>query len=177
MEINLTRAGPDEQHVVGNMFTAYFYDLSQYDDHMQINAHGLPVWVLGDEERADAPRTHEECRRFNWWVRDTCELYVVRADGRPAGFVIICAAPAEHMPAGIDYELMDFYIAPKYRRQGLGRQAARLAFDLHRGAWVLYQLERNAPARAFWQRLVGEYTGGRFENHQGGTEQRFRNDW
>jgi predicted acetyltransferase len=177
MEVNLTRARGDERQIVDNMFTAYFYDLSQYDDYLLINAHGLPVWALDGQEPEDGPRTHEECRRFNWWVRDTCELYVIRADSRPAGFVIICPAPAEHMPVGIDYELMDFYIAPKYRRRGVGARAARLAFDLHRGAWVVYQLERNLAARTFWQRAVGEYTGGRFENHQAGTEQRFRNDW
>ncbi|GAB4202387.1 MAG: hypothetical protein OHK0022_25530 [Roseiflexaceae bacterium] len=176
MDVTLVRVGPDEAHVLRHLFVAYFYDMSQYDDQLLINRHGLPVWAPGGVEAEQTPRTHEECARFNWWVRDECEQYLIRADGRLAGFVIIACAPMAHMPAGIDYELMDFYIAPPFRRQGVGRHAAPLAFDLHRGAWVVYQLARNLPARAFWQGAVSAYTGGRYENLDGGTEQRFRND-
>lgn len=171
MQVTLKRMTDEDRHVVTNMFTAYFYDLSQYDDNLIINAHGLPTWAPSG---GPGPRTHEECVVQNWWIRDQAELYIIRANGNPAGFVIILTSPA-HLPPGIEYELMDFYIAPKYRRQGVGRAAAQAAFDLYHGKWVVYQLARNVPARRFWQGVVGDYTGGKFENLQGGIEQRFRN--
>jgi predicted acetyltransferase len=171
MPITLARTSAETRHIAANLFTAYFYDLSQYDDQIVINAHGLPVW---EPFGLPGPRTLDECAPYNWWVRDQCEIYLVLADGSPAGFVIIAAGLA-HIPEGIDFELQDFYIAPRYRRRGIGRIAARLAFELHHGAWVVYQLERNHPARVFWQGVVNEYTGGQYENLDGGTQQRFRN--
>lgn len=170
MQITLTRTTPVDHHVVTNMFVAYFYDMSQYDPQLIINDHGLPMWAPFG---LPGPQTHEECVRFNWWIRDQCELYIIRADGRPAGFVIICADGA-HVPPGVEFELMDFYIVPKYRRQGVGWSAARAALDLHRGAWVIYQLEANMPARRFWQAAIADYTHDQFENLDGGTQQRFR---
>lgn len=171
MDITLTRAGDNDRHVVTNMFTAYFYDMSQYDPNLIINQHGLPMWAPSG---LPGPRSHEEAVTFNWWIRDRCELYIIRADGWPAGFVIVCADKGV-LPEGVDFELMDFYIAPKYRRQGVGRQAARAAFDLHHGTWLVYQLEANLPARRFWQTVIAHYTGGAYENLDGGTQQRFRN--
>lgn len=170
MQITLAPTTDADRHVVTNMFTAYFYDMSQYDPQLIINDHGLPMWAPSG---LPGPETHEACVRFNWWVRDQCELYIIRADGRPAGFVIVAVGLA-HLPAGVEFELMDFYIAPKYRRQGVGRQAARAALDLHRGAWVVYQLEANMPARQFWHAVIADYTSGQFENLDGGTQQRFR---
>ncbi|MBX0328281.1 GNAT family N-acetyltransferase [Oscillochloris sp. ZM17-4] len=170
-EIRLTRALGADAQIVRNMFVGYFYDMSQYDDNLIINDYGLPMWAPFG---LPGPRTAEECVSFNWWIRDRCELYVIRAGGSPAGFVIICA-DAAHLPDGVEYELMDFYVAPRYRRQGVGRRAARLALDLHRGAWVVYQLARNAPALRFWHALVADYTGGDFTMLDEGTQQRFNN--
>lgn len=171
MHVTLSRAGADEKHIVENMFTAFFLDLSQYDDKMFINAHGLPVWG----EPNDTPRTHEQAARANWWVRDTGEHYIVRVDGNPAGFVIILDRSSNVLAEGVDYELMDFYIAPKYRRGGIGRQAARLAFELHHGRWQVFQLARNAPAIAFWHQVIAEYTGGNYDDLDGGVQQQFAN--
>lgn len=170
-EIRLTRALDDDMQIVRNMFLGYFYDMSQYDDNLIINDYGLPMWAPFG---LPGPRSADECVRFNWWIRDRCEHYVIRGDGGPAGFVIICADPA-HLPEGVEYELMDFYVAPRYRRRGVGRAAARLAFELHHGSWVVYQLARNAPALRFWHELIADYTGGSFTMLDEGTQQRFRN--
>jgi predicted acetyltransferase len=171
LHVTLSLTSHADSHVVTNMFTAYFYELAQFDENLIINDHGLPMWApFGGE----GPRTHQECVGFNWWIRDRCELWLVRADGRPAGFTIILRADT-NLPEGVDIELMDFYITPKYRRQGVGVQAARAAFDLYHGRWVVYQLERNLAARAFWQQVIGDYTGGAYQNLSEGTEQRFTN--
>ena len=45
----------------------------------------------------------------------------------------------------------------------------------YRGAWQVYELPTNQPAKAFWHRVIDEYTGGQFENLDKGTRQRFRN--
>jgi predicted acetyltransferase len=93
-------------------------------------------------------------------------------DGNPAGFLHILR-DRRHLSHGVDQELLDFYIAPKYRRQGVGREAARQAFDLYPGTWQVYELARNEPAQRFWHAVIEEYTGGKYEDLNGSTEQRF----
>ncbi len=172
MEVILSRAKNEKElKTVQNFFLDYFYTMSQYDPQIIINSYGLPMW---SPFGLPGPTTSQECIRFNWWIRDICLQYVIMADGQPAGFVIICADQA-HLAPGVDYELMDFYITPKYRRQKIGRLAARAAFDLFQGRWQVFQLEQNPPARTFWQSVVGEYTNGNYENLDGGTQQRFQN--
>ena len=156
--------------VVRNMFTAFFYDLSAYDDNLVINPFGLPTWAPSG---LPGPRDHAECARLNWWVRDRCEAYVIRVDGKPAGFVHVLR-DRRHLAQEVDQELLDFYIAPKYRRKGVGRQAARLTFDLYPGTWQVFELARNEPALKFWHGVIEDYTGGNYQDMDGGTQQRFR---
>ena len=112
---------------------------------------------------------------YNWWIRDRCRQYLILADGHPAGFVIINPGPRASAGLTVDYELLDFFIAHKYRRQGVGRQAARLAFDRFQGRWEVAQLAGNAPAVAFWNRVIAAYTRGEYETLDDGARQRFRN--
>lgn len=168
--IIVERTTDQTEHIVRNMFVAYFYDTAPYTDDVIINQHGLPV---GNRAGASGPRTHDECVAYNWWIRDRCERYIIRADGTPAGFVIILADQADLLP-DVDYELMDFFITPKYRGQGVGRQAAHAAFDLHHGRWQVSELARNTPASRFWHRVIGAYTGGQYDTLENGTQQRFR---
>jgi len=150
---------------------AYLYDTAPYGDECVINEHGLPLCGTFDLPN---PRTHDECVGYNWWIRDQCERYIVHADAIPAGFAIILA-DATYLPPAVDYEVMDFFITPKYRAQGVGRLASRTAFDLHRGWWLVGELARNAPAIRFWHSVIGEYTHGEYQDGENGTQQRFRN--
>lgn len=171
MNVTVETAAPDTLPIVKNMFTAYFYAMSQYDDGLIINASGLPHWAAFG---LPGPTTHEECVAMNWWIRDRCEALIIRVDGVPAGFAFICAEKS-HIPPEIDFELLDFYIVPKYRRQGVGKQAAQRIFDGRRGKWQLFELEQNLPALAFWHGFLKEYTGDAYENLDGGAQQRFDN--
>lgn len=172
MHVSISRVATEEdQRIVWHFFLAFFYDLSRYDPHIGIVESGLPHFVLSGNR---APRTFDEFIAANFWVRGDCAQHIIRVDGQPAGYAIVCSG-CDHIPPEIDYELLDFYIAPPFRDQGIGRQAARLVFDAHRGAWQVFELATNHPAKAFWRRVIGEYTGGQFENLDGGTQQRFTN--
>jgi len=153
------------------MFLAFFYDLSQYDPNLVINIHGLPTWAPSG---LPGPSNLEEFVRINWWIRGDCLRYIIRVDDNPAGYLIICNK-REHLTPEVDFELVDFYIAPKYRRQGVGRIAARLAFDTQHGVWQVFELAANTPALKFWHDIIGEYIHGQYTDLDGGTQQRFRN--
>ncbi len=171
MDVTLERTTNETEHIVTNMFVAYFADTAPYNDMCVINEHGLPVVDLPGSSNV---RTHEECVRFNWWIRDQCERYIIRADGIPAGFAMVLTDKL-HLPPEVDYELLDFFVTPKYRGQGVGRLAARAAFDVHGGRWQVGELARNTPAIRFWHRVIHEYTGGHYERLENGALQRFLN--
>ena len=162
---------PNDRRIIRHFFLAFFYDLSRYDPGIVIVKSGLPHYApSGNPE----PCTFDEFIASNFWVRGDCTQYIIRVDGQSAGYAIVCS-DCDHIPPEIDYELLDFYIAPKYRRQGIGRQAARLVFDAHRGTWQVFELAANEPARAFWHPVIEEYSGSNYENLDDGTQQRFRN--
>lgn len=169
MEIELVTVTEETRHIVRNMFTVYFSELSAWDELVEFNDHGLPVWTAFDRPQ---PRTHEECVDYNWWIRDSCEVLLITADRRLAGFVIINAGPM-HLPPDIDFDLLDFFVAHKYRRRGVGKEAARQVLERHTGRWEVAELEGNSAAVAFWNRVIGEYTEGYYSRLDDGARQQF----
>jgi predicted acetyltransferase len=175
MQVELRLVRTPEQHAIYvQFFLQFFHTLAEFDDQLVMTAHGYPCWKPSLDKGEPVPRTLDEFCAFNKWVRDRCDIRLIYADGLPAGFVILCDL-VEVLPQDVDHELMDFYIVPKLRGHGVGEAAARLAFETRRGRWVVYQLPRNAPAKAFWARVIGRYTGGRFSNLDDGAQQRFEN--
>ena len=177
MKITLERATDATRPIIHHFFLQFFYALAEFDPYIYINDFGLPIYQPdGPPAPGSGPRTFDEAVQMNFWMRDQCEQYIIRADGRPAGYVMVAAGMA-HLPEGAQYEILDFYIAPPYRRKGAGSRAAKLAFNLHHGAWIVYELQRNEPAKAFWRKVIGAYTRGNFA--ESGTDydvsQRFEN--
>jgi ribosomal protein S18 acetylase RimI-like enzyme len=130
-------------------------------------AYGLPVWK---DFTGPTPTNAAECVRFNWWIRDACELHLFRVAGIPAGFAVSLHEPAR-LPAGIDHEVVDFYILPKYRGRGYGQAAARQLLS-RPGHWQLYTLHANRAAQAFWRDTLRSVAGG-YTEPQPGLEFRF----
>lgn len=141
--------------IFDNLFVFYFTELAGYDPGLLINAYGLPVWK---DFTGPAPTTVAECVRFNWWIRDVCDLHLFRAGGTPAGFAVTLHQPSR-LPEGIEHEVVDFYMLPKFRGRGLGQAAAGLILDKP-GAWVLYTLSANRTAQMFWRDTLHRMAGG-----------------
>ena len=88
-------------------------------------------------------------------------------DGKLAGFAMVNDYPE----AGkTDYCVSEFFVMHKYRRCGLGKWAAFQLFDRFQGTWQLKRHPGNLPSVAFWDRVVGEYTGGHFRLESMGGE-------
>ena len=108
--------------------------------------------------------------RHNWWIRDRCARYAIRVDGAALGFAIV-AEPPRHLDEPFDWEIVDFYVAPKARGRGVGAEAARAVLQRHRGRAVLFTLTGNSGAQRFWRRVLAPYAP--VENADA-TEFRFR---
>jgi predicted acetyltransferase len=88
--------------------------------------------------------------------------FLLRVDGRLAGFAIVDTRSRLTGDEGVR-DVAEFFVARPYRGRGVGAEAARALFDRFGGRWEVRQTAKNAAAIAFWRKVIGRYTGGRFE--------------
>jgi predicted acetyltransferase len=100
----------------------------------------------------------------NQRLRQSVDVGVAAAGG--------AAAPPSAMP---EYSMAEFFIARPWRRRGIGAQAVRLLLDRFTGQWLITEYLLNATAVKFWRRVVGAYTGSRYQERivDGEVHQRF----
>jgi predicted acetyltransferase len=144
MRVEVIRATVADQVVVGRLLQLYQYDFGEIEGG-DVADDGLYHYV--DPERP--------------WQDPAWQVFLVKADSRLAGFAFVrdLAARPGDPPA---WEMDEFFILRKYRRRNLGEYLARYLFDRFAGAWVVKQTRHNDGARAFWRKVIGRYTGGRF---------------
>lgn len=148
--VEVAEATAAERVLIRNIYPLYLHDLSAFTEFYELDDQG--IW-------------------FPDYLPDWLDLksplvrpLLVRADGRPAGFAFVGQAPFPHMTPGRDFRMSEFFVLARYRRRGVGRRAAHAIFDLFRGVWEVSELPANVGAVRFWRAVIGEYTGGVFED-------------
>jgi predicted acetyltransferase len=88
----------------------------------------------------------------DYWNASTRWPYVVEGSGKSIGFILI----NQWSPSGLgtDYAVAEFYIAPRSRGRGYGKEAACQVFQKHRGQWELAIFNGNTRAQAFWPAAI-----------------------
>jgi predicted acetyltransferase len=96
------------------------------------------------------------------WFRDSSSHpFVILIDGRRHGFALV-AQRAAWPPGSAQFRMSEFFVAPAMRRRGVGMRAASLLFSRFDGEWEVLEDETNRSALAFWRRVIGLHTGGRY---------------
>ena len=149
-QVEVAEATAADRALIRNIYPLYLHDLSPFTEFYELDERGvffpdyLPDWL-----DTASPLVHP---------------LLIRADGRPAGFAFVGEAPFAHMTAGRDFRMSEFFILARYRRRNVGQRAAHAIFDRFRGVWEVTELPANAPAVRFWRSVIGDYTGGLFED-------------
>jgi predicted acetyltransferase len=65
---------------------------------------------------------------------------------RLAGFALV--------RLGKPHRVAEFLVLPKYRRHGLGTEAARQVLSRFHGEWITHEAPGNDAAVAFWRRAI-----------------------
>jgi len=138
------------------MMQAYLLELSAFGDEAP-GADGL--FDLGPRLEA-------------YWSEAGRYALLFQVEGEIAGFCLVRQLE-EHCRA-----IAEFYVVPRFRRSGVGAQAARTIFGMFVGRWQVGELEKNKPAQKFWRRVIGDYTSGDYwekwsQNHPTGPMQEF----
>lgn len=134
-----------DRPVLARLLELYQYDLSEvWPQHL--NMHGEYGFAVDRYLRNPLLRA-----------------YLFLVDGHYAGFGLV--DPDVSLPEN-EYWMGQFFVMKRYRRLGVGRLGARHVFDQFRGRWEVGQMAGNRPATAFWRRVIGEYTEGRYVEHE-----------
>jgi predicted acetyltransferase len=157
-EVTLQIATTGDATLLSNLLELYQYDLSEI----------FPIKI-----GADGRFGYEKLPLY-WSEPDANFAYVIRSRAEVAGFALVTrGSPATDDPD--DFDLAEFFVLRSYRRSGVGRRAAFLLWDRHRGQWVVRVSQMNLGALPFWEGAIREYTGGLFcEKEYRGKSNMFR---
>jgi predicted acetyltransferase len=126
---------------VRRLVQLYIYDL------------GGDRWDVGADGTFGSRAWH---RRF--WTRRGRHHFVILMGQKLAGFALVCDR-AHFAGAGVR-EIGEFFVLRKYRRRGVGTDAALTLFGRFPGRWELAELTWNVAARRFWRRLIRRCAAG-----------------
>ena len=162
MNVDLVRAEQEDEPVLNRLFQLYVYDFSELLE-LEIRDDGL-----------------FEFKPEGYWLASRYFAFFIRAGSHLAGFAIVDSE--SRLTRDPLWDVNQFFVLRRYRRLGVGSQAAGALFDRFRGRWEVRQSSQNEAGQAFWRTVIRRYTHGRFEEilHNDGTwrgpVQRFRND-
>ncbi|SDW35986.1 Predicted acetyltransferase [Paenibacillus sp. PDC88] len=139
VKVEVLQALMTDKTVIKNLVQFYIYDFTEFTNE-RINEQGTYP-ILSDLHKY-------------WENHDGYNAYLIKANGEIAGFVLVKQLEDER-----SHKLAHFFILRKFRRAGVGKQAARAVFGSITGKWELNQLENNYPAIAFWNRVISEAAG------------------
>lgn len=140
MEITLQLMGADEKLLLIRLMELYIYEFSIYSNE-DINEYGYYGYGHIDD----------------YWEEEGRFPYLIRVDGKIAGFALICPHCDYRKEEGARC-IGEFFVMLKYRRMGIGLRAATQLFDKHRGLWEVCYWRNNLPASKFWKKVVEKYT-------------------
>lgn len=141
-KISLRPASSDERGVLDNLVQLYCHDWSEL----------VPIEV-GVDGRFGALALEP------YWSDDWHRPCLIRVAETLAGFALIEERSRLTGAHGV-FDMAEFFVMRRYRRQGVGLAAAFAAFDRFKGPWEVRQREENIAAIAFWRRAVRDYTRG-----------------
>lgn len=143
MNVELRVPSRSDRGLIRRMMELYSYDFSEYEDS-DLDEHGL--FGYGDLDY--------------FWFEPTHAAFMVTVDGQLAGFVLV---DNDVQVEGSERAICEFFVMRKYRRRGVGKQVAIEVFERLPARWEAAVIETNNPAKAFWRTVIGDYTGGNFQ--------------
>lgn len=146
MKIRLEKVQPSQKHILGNLLEFYVYEFSAYLN-IDFNAEGR----YGFEPLE------------TYFIEKNYAPYFIKNEHQLVGFAIVKEGASNLGQDIPSYNIEEFFVAKKFMGQGVGKQAAKIVFDLYRGQWTVTQIEKNYPGQAFWRGVIQEYTRGNYK--------------
>jgi predicted acetyltransferase len=130
------------------------------DNLMQLYAYDASGWYP-IELQANGRFTLRPVARF--WTEANQHPFLIFVDGKLAGFAVV---DGEVVDPSSKWNMGYFFIARRYRGQGVGRHTAQQLFAQFRGDWEIYQVIQNTNATHFWRSVISAFTNARFTERE-----------
>jgi predicted acetyltransferase len=144
MRIEVKQAKSTDRIKLDNLMQFYIYDFSEF----------LPIDL-------DEKASFEEEILDKYFADPDKTPFLVQVDGLLAGFALVSAEVVLQQNQGSRC-IKEFFIVKRYRRQGVGKTVATAIFSMYPGKWEVGVVRTNLPAKAFWERVIIEYSEGRY---------------
>lgn len=109
---------------------------------------------------------------LDWFRDERSHPLVLLSSGEPVGFARILASRPTGAAGLPEFSLTDFFVQPRQRGRGVGRQAACLIFARFEGQWRVSEETRNRGAVNFWRKVISAFTRGRYSERVVGAQVR-----
>ncbi|WP_316568666.1 GNAT family N-acetyltransferase [Neobacillus sp. YIM B06451] len=139
--INLVRVKKEEEETLHHLMQFYIYEFA----------------ALKPEIKLEQDGTYKRFDLTSYWVEPNRHPFFIKLDDELIGFALVATGNEEN-PNSIE----EFQVIRKYNGFGYGRQAALKLFSMFPGRWRITQIEANDPAKAFWRKVIGQYTNGSY---------------
>ncbi|MEM1126416.1 MAG: GNAT family N-acetyltransferase [Bacteroidota bacterium] len=139
IQVTVLRATPSDRVVLDRLLALYLHDLSPHTG-ADLDEQGRFVYPFLDR----------------YWTEAGRHAFLIRADGRLAGLAL--ANTHVHL-ADSNWAMAEFFVARRYRRQGIGQRAAQAIFAQLPGWWEVGVQASNTSAEAFWRAVLTAHTG------------------
>jgi predicted acetyltransferase len=154
MRIAIVQATQADEPLLAALAELYIYDFTEFTGE-----------DVGDDGRFGSDWL------ARYWTEPDRYAFIVRGEGKLAGFALVRRG-SEFGDDSAPWNMAEFFVLRKYRRQKVGRALATAMFDRFRGTWQVHELAANTPAQSFWRRIIGDYTAGAFEERMLDDEKR-----
>ncbi len=137
LKIELIEANAREHGALfENLLNLYFYDFAE---------------ILGYDIGADGSYLQNP---HAWGIPDEV-VYLLYVDELPAGFAII--GQGSEIDGRKDvWDMHEFFVIRRHRRNGVGSWLAREVWRKHPGTWDVRVVKPNTGALAFWEGIIRE---------------------
>lgn len=142
LKIEIEKMEKDQKPLLMRLVELYNYDFSEYDEA------DISEWGYYGYDHID-----------DYWNEDERYPYLVKVNGKIAGFVLVCPYCVYLDDPG-SHAIGEFFIMKKYRRTGVGQRVAQWIFEKHKGKWEVLYMQCNKPAQGFWTSVIEKYTKG-----------------
>lgn len=136
MKDMITINGFDDKNGFINLFQLYLYDLSKFNNNIEIDENGLypASWIDRD-----------------WDLPEFIPLRIVQ-NQNTCGFILFSKKP--YSKPGTEFCIQEFFILRKFRNKGIGIASIKQLFNNYSGSYSMAVMKHNSPAKSFWEKTL-----------------------
>lgn len=136
LSVEVVTATAEQSVAVANLFELYAHDFSEFYDV-----------ETGEDGRFGFDKLPL------YWSDPQRHPFLIRCQGKLAGFVLVKQG-SELTGDDCVWDVAEFFVLRRYRRCGVGTEAARQIWRRYPGRWEVRVMEGNKAAHGFWARAI-----------------------